>query len=144
MDRRGHIEPGRRALHLGNSIIAISVIFSAVLIPTTAAFATTKASTATTTTTSGSLSIGTITPKTIDVPIGGTGYGLLPTAAWSDTTGTGAGWSGTVAVSDFTYTGPWLQTAGSTTGLWAANSPATTSAFTGTSDGVEYTIISGP
>ena len=59
--------------------------------------------------------------------------GLLPTAVWSDATGSGYGWNGTVAVSDFTYTGAWTNT----------GSPlvdATSGAYTGTQDGVVFTV----
>jgi len=129
----------RRTLNVSKGVlVSASVALAAVLIPTTAAFASTSTSTATTTTTSGSLSIGTTTPETITVPVAGTGNGILPSASWSDTTGTGDGWNGTVALSDFTYTGSWKQISGPTTAL-----ESTTSAFTGASDGVEYTIAVG-
>jgi hypothetical protein len=101
-----------------------------------AAFAAT--STSTVTTTSGSLSIGSVTPKTITVAVGTTGNGILPSAPWSDTTGTGDGWNGTVAVSDFTYTGSWVAQ-GSATAL----ATTTSGAFTDTQDGVEYTVTTG-
>lgn len=86
----------------------------------------------------GSLSIGTATNETISVPVAGTGNGILPSAAWSDTTGSGNGWNGTVAMSDFTYTGTWTQKSGTATALGSA-----TSSFTDTADGVEYTVTVG-
>jgi len=130
---------GRRILNTIESVLVVACLaLAASLIPTTSAFATTNAI-ATTTTTPGSLAIGTTTPETITVPVAGTGNGILPSASWSDTTGTGDGWNGTVALSDFTYTGSWKQTSGTTTALGSA-----TSAFTGTGDGVEYTVTVGP
>ncbi len=125
----------RRRLGRKTLVAVIAAMFG-VLAPAGAAFAAT--STSSTSTTSGSLSIGTVTPETITVPVAGTGTGILPSAPWSDTTGTGDGWNGTVAVSDFTYTGSWKQTSGTTTAL-----AASTSAFTGTADGVEYTVTVG-
>ncbi|MDA8147287.1 MAG: hypothetical protein M0Z93_00720 [Actinomycetota bacterium] len=107
-----------------------------VLIPAGAALAATGTSSATTT--SGSLSIGTTTPETISVPVAGTGNGILPSAVWADSTGTGAGWNGTVAVSDLSYTGAWVAQ-GSATALTTATSVA----YTGTQDGVEYTVTTG-
>ena len=64
--------------------------------------------------------------------------GTLPTAIWSDTTGSGSGWNGSVAVSDLTYTGTWVAL-GTSTPLVTA----TSSAFTGTNDGVTYTVQTG-
>lgn len=127
--------PRRGARRFGKKAVAITIttLFGA-LAPAGVAFAATSSAT----TTSGSLSIGSTTPETISVPVGGTGSGILPSAAWSDTTGTGNGWNGTVAVSDFTYTGAWHQTSGTTTGL-----STSTSAYTGTTDGVEYTVTVG-
>jgi hypothetical protein len=112
------------------------VVVAAVLIPAGAAFAATG--TSSTSTTSGSLSIGSTTSHTISAPVGGTGTGILPSAAWSDSTGTGDGWNATVALSDFTYTGSWKQTSGTTTSL-----SSSTSAFAGTNNGVEYTVTVG-
>ena len=111
-------------------------VLVAALVPAGAAFAATG--TATATTTSGSLSIGTTTPHTISVPVAGTGNGILPSAVWADSTGTGAGWNGTVAVSDLAYTGSWVA-GGSATAL----TTATSGAFTGTQNGVEYTVTTG-
>ena len=85
--------------------------------------------------TGGSLAIGTTTDNTIQVGLENrTGTGVLPTAVWSDATGSGAGWNGTVAVSDFTYTGTWSTTTG--TPLVTT----TSGAYTGTQDGVVYTV----
>ncbi|MHB1599470.1 MAG: hypothetical protein ACYCXY_11430 [Acidimicrobiales bacterium] len=127
----------RRPRHLGRgALVATAVALVAVLAPAGAAFAATGTSSATTT--SGSLSIGTTTPETISVPVAGTGNGILPSAVWADTTGTGDGWNGTVAVSDLSYTGAWVAQ-GSATAL----TTATSGAFTGTQDGVEYTVTTG-
>jgi hypothetical protein len=108
------------------------------LAPAGVAAATSSTGTASATTTSVSLSIGATTPETISVPVAGTGNGILPAAAWSDTTGTGAGWNGTVAVSDLSYTGSWVAQ-GSATAL----TTATSGAYTDTQDGVEYTVTTG-
>lgn len=113
-----------------------AVTLVGVLGPTGIAFAGT--STSTSKATSGSLSIGTITSESISAPVAGTGTGILPSAPWSDTTGTGDGWNGTVAVSDFTYTGAWTQPTGTLLAL-----ASSTSAFLGTADGVEYTVTVG-
>lgn len=118
------------------ALVGALAVALGVLAPATSAFAATGTSSATTT--SGSLSIGATTPETISVPVAGTGNGILPAASWSDTTGTGDGWNGTVAVSDLTYTGTWAQTSGTTTALGSS-----TSAFTGTADGVAYTVTVG-
>ena len=107
-----------------------------VLAPAGAAFAATGTSSATTT--SGSLSIGTTTPETISVPVAGAGSGILPSAVWADSTGTGDGWNGTVAVSDLSYTGAWVPQSPAT-----ALTTATSGAYTGTQDGVEYTVTTG-
>jgi hypothetical protein len=60
--------------------------------------------------------------------------GTLPSAQWSDTTGTGNGWSGTIAVSLFNYTGPWTTDTG-TDALGAT----TSGVYTGTGD-IYYTV----
>lgn len=96
------------------------------------------ASTSTVNATTGALTIGSATPQSVTAPIGGTGTGLLPSAQWSNTTGNGTAWHGQVAVSDLTYTGTWTQVTGTTTPLGTA-----TSAYTGTADGVEYTVTVG-
>lgn len=86
--------------------------------------------------TGGTLSIGTVTNQTISGTIGSTLTGSLPSAAWSDNTGSGSGWNGTIAVSDFTYTGQWSQTSGTTQALGSTNGGS----YTGTNDGVYYTV----
>ncbi len=127
--------PHRWIRKLGQkSLVGAVLALLAVTVSTGAALA----STSTLTTTSGALSIGATTPETISVPVAGTGNGILPSAAWSDTTGTGNGWNGTVAISDFTYTGSWVAQ-GSATAL----TTATSGAFTDTQDGVEYTVTTG-
>jgi hypothetical protein len=84
--------------------------------------------------TGGVLAIGTTTTNTIPVSLSSlTGAGLLPTAVWSDATGSGAGWTGTVAVSDFTYTGAWTTTE-------TALADPSSAAYTGTQDGVVFTV----
>jgi hypothetical protein len=84
--------------------------------------------------TGGLYTIGTASTNTIPVSLTTfSGIGLLPTAVWSDATGTGYGWIGSVQVSDFTYTGLWT-TAG------AQLNDKTSSAYTGTQDGVVYTV----
>lgn len=125
--------PGAKAL--GAAVLATGL---GLFLPATAFAATSSIGTSSLTATAGSLSIGATTNETISVPVAGTGNGILPSAAWSDTTGSGAGWNGTLAMSDFTYTGTWSQKSGTATSLGAA-----TSSFTGTSDGAEYTVTVG-
>jgi hypothetical protein len=85
---------------------------------------------------SGAYAIGTATTNNIPVSMANfTGTGLLPTAVWSDATGTGAGWKGQVAVSDFTYTGAWTTTTGT------ALVDSSSSAYSGTQDGVVFTVV---
>lgn len=67
--------------------------------------------------------------------IGGTANGALPAASWQDETGLGLGWGGWVAVSPLTFTGSWAASSGSTA---LASSGA--GSFTGTTDGVYYTV----
>lgn len=121
-----------------NTLVAAALGLVGVLGPAGAAAAATSTGTANATTTSGSLSIGTTTNETISVPVAGTGNGILPSAVWSDSTGTGDGWNGTVAVSDLSYTGSWVAQ-GSATAL----TTATSGAFTATQDGVEYSVTTG-
>ena len=123
-----------------NALVAAAIGLVGVLGPAgaVAAATSTGTGTASATTTSGSLSIGTTTNETISVPVAGTGNGILPSAVWSDSTGTGDGWNGTVAVSDLSYTGSWAAQ-GSATAL----TTATSGAFTGTQDGVEYSVTTG-
>jgi hypothetical protein len=97
----------------------------------------------------GGLTIGTATTYTIPVSLTNlAGVGILPAAVWSDATGTGAGWIGSVQVSDFTYTGLWT-TGGNYLGSsdpvsggpqGEDSSTAAGGAYTGTQDGVVYTV----
>jgi hypothetical protein len=133
--------PWRRIGQLA-TVVAVATVVG-VLAPMGAAFAGTPPSpsdgTGQVTLTGGSLSIGPATTNTIPVDMSTfSGIGLLPTAVWSDATGTGNGWLGQVAVSDFTYTGVWSST---TTG--AASDLVSTpllNVYTGTQDGVVYTV----
>jgi hypothetical protein len=88
-----------------------------------------------TTATTGSLSVSNISPADISVPVDSTGYGSLPSATWSDTTGSGNGWQGSVATSDFSYTGAW--TPDSTSPALASSSAGS---YIGTNDGDTYTL----
>ena len=131
--RRGP-PPWRRIGQLA-TVVAIATVVG-VLAPMGAAFANTGVTgTGQAQLTGGSLAIGSITNNN-GIPVSlvsFTGVGLLPTAVWSDATGSGYGWNGTVAVSDFTYTGAWTNT----------GSPlvdATSGAYTGTQDGVVFTV----
>jgi hypothetical protein len=130
---RHHRRTGRRAL-----VLAFASGLALLASTGVAAASGTSTGTSSTSLTAGSLSIGATTNKTISVPVAGTGSGILPAAAWTDSTGSGAGWNGTAAVSDFTYTGSWVQMSGTTTALASASS-----VFTGTGDGVEYTVTVG-
>jgi YVTN family beta-propeller protein len=90
--------------------------------------------------TGGSFPIGNPTTHIIPVSLASlTGAGILPSATWTDATGTGAGWNGTVAVSDFTYTGLWTSTP---TGLGDLTSTCL-NVYTDTQDGVVYTVTVG-
>jgi hypothetical protein len=128
--RRGP-PPWRRIGQLA-TVVAVATVVG-VLAPMGAAFATGNTTGAQVQ--GGTLEIGTIN-NSGNIPVSmGTllGVGLLPSAAWSDATGSGSGWNGTVAVSDFTYTGVWTNT----------GSPlvdATSGAYTGTQDGVVFTV----
>ena len=125
---------------IGSKALVMALASGLMLLASTgvAAASSTSPGTSSTSLTAGSLSIGATTNETISVPVAGTGNGILPSAAWSDSTGSGAGWNGTVALSDFTYTGSWTQMSGTTTALASASS-----AFTGTGNGVEYTVTVG-
>ncbi|HLI53035.1 MAG TPA: hypothetical protein VKU88_01805 [Acidimicrobiales bacterium] len=84
----------------------------------------------------GSLSVSNVgTMSALAPAIGGTATGALPSAQWADDTGTGDGWNGTVAVSPLNYTGSWVAASGST-----ALASASAGTYTGTADGVEYTV----
>lgn len=135
--RPGFSQSGKRRWLGAKVLVGAGALLLGVLAPAGVAFAST-ASTSSATLTSGSLSIGTVTPETVSVPVAGTSTGILPSAKWSDTTGSGDGWDGTVAVSDLVYTGSW-KAEGSATAL----DTATSGAYTGTVDGDEYTITTG-
>ncbi len=123
----------RRRLAIGASVGIVAVAAG----PTAVALAATPGTgTTSMAATAGSLSIGTTTPETISVPVAGSATGVLPAATWSDTTGSGTGWNGTVAVSDLTYTGKWTQVGGTAAALGTAGAFS----YTGTADGVEYTV----
>lgn len=125
----------KRVLGVGAAAVAAGVL--GVQTAACAATAPTPADgTANVSATGGSLSVGSFSGGTVTVPIGGVADGVLASAKWTDKTGTGAGWSGSVAVSDLTYTGQWAQTAGTATALGTT----TAWAYTGTADGVEYTV----
>jgi hypothetical protein len=130
----------RRELTRRRSLIGIATAtFAALGLMAPAAMAASSTGTSSTSLTAGSLSIGSTTNETISVPVGGIGNGILPSAAWTDSTGSGNGWNGTVGVSDFTYTGAWSQTSGTTTAL----SSSTSAAYGDTQDGVTYTVTVG-
>lgn len=84
---------------------------------------------------SGALSIGSVTNGTISGTVAGTSSGDLPSALWSDTTGSGSGWNGTLALSSFIYTGAWQPQ-----GTAPALSSNTAGAYTGASDGLLITV----
>ena len=85
--------------------------------------------------TAGSLSVGSTTPSSISAVVGSSGTGSLPSAIWSDTTGSGSGWDGTISVSDFVYTGAWTGTNVATDLVSTASSP-----YAGFADGVFYSV----
>jgi len=147
----------RRRHRLGAKALAgTGALLLGVLAPAGTAFASTT-STSTATLTAGSLSVVALSSEAISIPVGGVTTGVLPMAQWTDSTGSGDGWNGTVAMSDFTYTGSWKQTAGTATALVEPPAPgpdpapgtrSTTTApnggtYTGTADGVEYTVKVG-
>jgi hypothetical protein len=74
-------------------------------------------------------------PANISVPVDSTGTGFLPSAVWSDATGSGNGWEGYVAASDFSYTGVW--TPNNTSPALASSSAGS---YIGTHDGDTYTL----
>ena len=85
--------------------------------------------------TTGSLSVSNVSPSDISVPVDSTGYGSLPSASWSDTTGSGNGWQGSVAASDFSYTGAWTPN-----GPSPALASSSAGSYIGTNDGDTYTL----
>lgn len=86
----------------------------------------------------GQLSVGSVNPSSLSSVVAGSTSGDLPSAVWSDATGSGAGWSGTLALSSFSYTGAWNTSSG-------ANALGTTAAgsYTGTADGLMITCTVG-
>jgi len=86
----------------------------------------------------GQLSVGPLTPGTLQGVVGGVASGRLPEASFSDTTGSGDGWQGTVAASDFIYTGAWLPSSGS-----PALASSSAGSWTGTADGITITVTVG-
>jgi hypothetical protein len=87
----------------------------------------------------GVISILSSSPANISVPVDSTGTGSLPSAVWSDATGSGNGWEGYVAASDFSYTGAWTPNNSS-----PALASSSAGSYIGTNDGDTYTLdISG-
>jgi hypothetical protein len=86
--------------------------------------------------TAGSLSVGSVgSPVTLTAGVGGaTAIGSGPTALYQDATGSGTGWNATAGVGSFTFNGPWVETQG------AQALAASTSAYSGTTDGVTYIV----
>ena len=124
--------PWRRIGQLA-TVVAIATVVG-VLAPMGAAFANTVTGAGQANLTGGALAIGETSNNTIPVSlVSFTGAGLLPTAVWSDATGSGGGWNGTVAVSDFTYTGAWTNTG-------TALVDPSSAAYTGTQDGLVFTV----
>jgi len=83
----------------------------------------------------GTISILKTTPSSATIPVNSSATVPLPSATWSDATGSGQGWSGYLALSDLSYTGTWTPLSG-------APSLASTNAgnYTGTNDGDTYTV----
>ncbi len=120
------------------AVVAGSII--AVAMPAAASFAATTAnSTQNLTVTAGTLSVGSTTPSTITAVVGATGTGALPSALWSDETGSGNGWNGTIQTSDLVYTGAWQGSAAATDLVTTASTP-----FTAYTNGILYTVTVGP
>jgi hypothetical protein len=122
----------------GRAVVAgafVSVV-GAIAFSGTAFAGTSGNGTATASILGGSLSVGSIGSMTALSPsIGGTANGALPSAQWADGTGTGLGWNGTVALSPLSYTGTWSANGGS-----PALSSTAAGSYTGTQDGVSYTV----
>jgi hypothetical protein len=116
------------------ALMAGSII--AVALPATASFAaTTATSTQNLTVTAGTLSVSSTTPSTVTAVVGATGSGALPSAVWSDSTGSGNGWNGTVQASDLSYNGPWMGTNAATDLTSTASG-----AFSDFLNGITYTV----
>lgn len=97
--------------------------------------ATTSSGTENLTLTAGTLSVSNVQAGTLTGTVAGTATGDLPSAVFSDTTGTGNGWNGTIALSTFNYTGAWQAASGS-----AALASTSAGTYTGTNDGDTYTV----
>jgi len=112
---------------------------TAPLIATSGAFAATDApGTQNLQLAAGQLSVGPLTPGTLQGVVGGIASGQLPSASFSDTTGSGNGWQGAIAVSDFIYTGAWAGSSGA-----PALAGSSAGAWTGTADGISITVTVG-
>jgi len=83
----------------------------------------------------GQLSVGQLTPGTLQGVVGGTASGQLPSASFSDTTGSGNGWQGAVAASDFIYTGAWQPSSGA-----PALASSSAGSWSGSADGISITV----
>lgn len=128
----------RRVLAIATGMVTASTLGLAA--PSFAATCSTCQANSTTTVAvaGGGYSVTVAAPSTINGTLGGTVAGTLPTGVWADNTGSGAGWNGTVAVSSLNYTGTWT---------WAGTGTAPTGVlgtatgqYTGTADGVQYTV----
>jgi len=86
----------------------------------------------------GQLSVGPLTPGTLQGVVGGTASGQLPSASFSDTTGSGDGWQGSVAASNFIYTGAWAGSSGA-----PALASSSAGAWGGSADGISITVTVG-
>jgi len=86
----------------------------------------------------GQLSVGPLTPGTLQGVVGGIASGQLPSASFSDTTGSGNGWQGTVAASSFIYTGVWAGSSGA-----PALASSSAGAWSGSADGISITVTVG-
>ncbi len=103
---------------------------------------TSSTSTVTVAAVGGSLDVTIAGPAAIaGATLGAAATGSLPVATWSDLTGTGAGWNGTVQVSNLTYTGTWTAS-GVNTGVVLSTGATDTGSYTGTDNGVTYTVTS--
>jgi len=86
----------------------------------------------------GQLSVGPLTPGTLQGVVGGTASGQLPSASFTDTTGSGDGWQGSVATTNFIYTGAWASSSGA-----PALASSSAGSWTGTADGITITVVVG-
>lgn len=83
----------------------------------------------------GTLNVGSATPASLTGVISSITNGALPTAIWTDTTGSGAGWQAQIAATNFSYTGNWMPV-----GSAPALSSSSSSPYVGVNDGEEYTL----